>query len=113
MLEDDRVFELFGVDFILDDQLDVWYIESNRSAAMQATTKEKGEIQRKIWSEALEMEYDILENGAENMEYEPEKFEWIIDGRKEGAEVYFDYISEDCIIDEDAESTVISNGPET
>jgi len=34
LLNHPGVFELFGVDFILDDEFNLWYLEINRSPAM-------------------------------------------------------------------------------
>jgi hypothetical protein len=40
-----NVGEMFGVDYMFDDDLNLWYLEVARSPAIQATTFEKGRIQ--------------------------------------------------------------------
>jgi len=44
MLRHPGVFELYGVDYLFDSELHLWFLEVNRSPAMQATTVEKGKI---------------------------------------------------------------------
>ena len=36
------VSELFGVDYMFDDDMNLWYLEVARSPAMMATSVEKG-----------------------------------------------------------------------
>lgn len=40
-LKDSRVFEMFGLDFLFDTSLNLWFIESNASPVMQGTSEEK------------------------------------------------------------------------
>jgi hypothetical protein len=40
-LKDARVFEIFGLDFLFDSKLNLWFIESNASPVLQGTSEEK------------------------------------------------------------------------
>lgn len=40
-LKDPRVFEMFGLDFLFDDKLNLWFIECNASPVLQGTSPEK------------------------------------------------------------------------
>lgn len=40
-LKDPRVFEMFGLDFLFDNKLNLWFIESNASPVLQGTSEEK------------------------------------------------------------------------
>jgi len=40
-LKDSRVFEVFGLDFVMDDKLNLWFIESNASPVFQGTSPAK------------------------------------------------------------------------
>lgn len=39
--KDARVFEMFGMDFVMDDKLNLWFIECNASPVLQGTSEEK------------------------------------------------------------------------
>jgi len=41
LLQRSNTFELFGADFMLDDNLKLWFIESNTSPMMEATTDDR------------------------------------------------------------------------
>jgi hypothetical protein len=50
------VFELYGVDFLLDEDLNLWFLEINRSPAMMATTPRKAEILENLIQGLIEIE---------------------------------------------------------
>jgi hypothetical protein len=91
-----RVYEIFGIDFLFDASLNLWFLEANKSPAMQATTEEKGEIQSKMTQEmndlVLALHYGDFEKQLENSEYE-----MVIDGRKHGAARYLGLLSSECL----------------
>lgn len=97
LLRHPRVFELFGVDFMFDENLHLWYLEINRSPAMQATTKEKGKIQSKLIKDVLDIEYALLYGGSLDEAIVESGFDIVIDGRKEGEERYAGLLKEECI----------------
>lgn len=43
-LKDSRVFEMFGLDFLLDSKLNLWFIECNASPVIQGTSEEKAKF---------------------------------------------------------------------
>lgn len=97
MLRHPRVFEMYGVDFMFDSDLHLWFLEVNRSPAMQATTEEKGRIQSKLIEDVLDIEYAILHSADLDSVVKQSGFEWIFDGRKQGMQKYFELIEEECI----------------
>ena len=40
-MKDSRFFEIFGLDFMLDSDLNLWFIESNASPVFEGTSKTK------------------------------------------------------------------------
>jgi hypothetical protein len=91
------VFELFGVDFLLDENLKVWFIEVVKSPAMQATTKEKGRILRKMINEVLDVEYAIIMGKELEDEVGKTGFEFVYNGRKECPECFAGLLETDCV----------------
>ena len=47
---------MFGCDFIMDDQLNLWYIECNPSPVYEGTTPEKFIFQTNMLRDAFEIE---------------------------------------------------------
>lgn len=92
-----RVFELYGVDFMFDSKLHLWFLEVNRSPAMQATTEEKGRIQSKLIKDTMDIEYSLLFNGNFEKVLENTGFIKVYDGRLKGIDRYQGLLSEDCI----------------
>ena len=50
------VFELYGVDFLLDDDLRLWFLEINKSPAIMATTPRKAKILESLIEGLIEIE---------------------------------------------------------
>eukprot|EP00359_Climacostomum_virens_P001647 CAMPEP_0204899276 /NCGR_PEP_ID=MMETSP1397-20131031/1766_1 /ASSEMBLY_ACC=CAM_ASM_000891 /TAXON_ID=49980 /ORGANISM="Climacostomum Climacostomum virens, Strain Stock W-24" /LENGTH=483 /DNA_ID=CAMNT_0052067223 /DNA_START=189 /DNA_END=1637 /DNA_ORIENTATION=+ len=70
------VFELYGVDFMFDSKLHLWFLEINRSPAMQATTEEKGRIQGNLVKQMLDIEFAVLAGQGIDKAVEESEFEW-------------------------------------
>lgn len=97
LLHHPGVYELFGVDFMFDDDLNLWFLEVNRSPAMQATTQEKGRIQSKMTQDILEIELTLLTGTGLDAAVDRSGFEWIYDGRKSGMARYHGLVTADCL----------------
>jgi hypothetical protein len=54
------VFELFGIDFLLDDSLHLWFLEANKSPAIMATTERKGKLLENLIEGLVEIELALL-----------------------------------------------------
>lgn len=55
------LFEIFGVDFILDENLNLWLIEVNSSPSMDNTSSiEKFKLKARMLSEMFEIEFALL-----------------------------------------------------
>jgi len=52
-----NVFEMFGVDFMLDDELNLWFIEANMSPQFLGTNEYKSQFLRKMFQDLFEIEY--------------------------------------------------------
>ena len=54
------VFEMFGIDFVMDDNQKLWFIESNPSPQMNGTSPAKRELLYKTIVEMFEIEHAYL-----------------------------------------------------
>ena len=50
-----NLWELYGVDFMLDDKLNLWFIECNRSPVIKDSNEEKGLFLRKLFRDGFEI----------------------------------------------------------
>lgn len=58
-LKHSNVFGLFGLDFMLDDELRLWFIEAEANPQMTAVNKLHGEILNKMLKSLFEIEYNL------------------------------------------------------
>ena len=56
-LKSSVVYELFGLDFMLDDKLNLWFIECNSAPALKGTSEEKEEFLKKMLIDHFEIVY--------------------------------------------------------
>lgn len=54
------VYEMFGLDFILDDNLQLWFIEANGSPQLIGTNPRKDKLMRATLTDLFEIEYAYL-----------------------------------------------------
>eukprot|EP00331_Platyophrya_macrostoma_P001747 CAMPEP_0176421250 /NCGR_PEP_ID=MMETSP0127-20121128/9062_1 /TAXON_ID=938130 /ORGANISM="Platyophrya macrostoma, Strain WH" /LENGTH=699 /DNA_ID=CAMNT_0017801945 /DNA_START=20 /DNA_END=2119 /DNA_ORIENTATION=- len=59
-LKHSGVFEMFGLDFILDDQLNLWFIECNASPQLIGTVQKKTDFLSKMLSDLFHIQYAYL-----------------------------------------------------
>jgi len=59
-LKRSQSYELFGIDFVLDENLKLWLIEANSSPMMEATTEEREKLLVKMVSDHLELMFSLL-----------------------------------------------------
>ena len=59
-LKRSQSFELFGCDFILEEDLKLWFIEANTSPIMEATTPDREKILVKMLSDHFELIFGLL-----------------------------------------------------
>jgi hypothetical protein len=60
MLKRSSLWELFGVDFILDEDLKIWFIEANTSPMMEATTPEREKLLVGMLTDQFEVMFAYL-----------------------------------------------------
>ncbi len=51
------VFELFGLDFVMDEDLDIWFIECNPSPQFVGTSQRKTEFLTKMLNDMFEIQF--------------------------------------------------------
>lgn len=59
-LKHSGVFEMFGVDFLLDNELNLWFIECNASPQLIGTNEEKTELLTSMLEGMFEIQYAYL-----------------------------------------------------
>jgi len=51
------VFELFGLDFVMDEDLNIWFIECNASPQLVGTNERKSNFLTKMLTDVFEIQY--------------------------------------------------------
>ena len=97
LLHHPRVFEMFGFDFILDEDLHVWYLETNLTPSISASSDEKKEVNTRMIKKLIDIQYAFLYNVSVDEVIKTSDFEWIYDERKLGIDRYCGLISEECV----------------
>jgi len=59
-LKHSGVYEMFGLDFLLDEHMNLWFIECNASPQLIGTSPEKTEFLIKLISDVFEIQYAFL-----------------------------------------------------
>ena len=54
-LKSSSVYELFGVDFMLDENLNLWFLECNSSPVLKGTSEEKDKFLSKMIADQFEV----------------------------------------------------------
>jgi len=57
-----QVYELFGCDFMLDSNLNLWFIECNSGPVLSGATEEKGKFVSKMLTDQYEIVYGMLKS---------------------------------------------------
>ena len=97
LLRHPRVFELFGLDFLIDTDLNIWYIETNLTPSIGSTSEEKKKVNTKLVTDIIDLEYSLLYGADFDSLLENTNFEWVFDGRKVGVQRYHGLLEEDCV----------------
>lgn len=66
-LKKSNVFEIFGLDFILDEELNLWFIECNASPVFQGTSPEKEVFQTRMLRDMFNIEYAYLRSRVKRL----------------------------------------------
>jgi len=59
-LKHSGVFEMFGLDFMLDDELNLWLIEVNASPVLSGTSDQKFEFMKKMLTDIMNIQFSYL-----------------------------------------------------
>ncbi|CAG9333256.1 unnamed protein product [Blepharisma stoltei] len=97
LLRHPGVFEIYGLDFLLDEDFKLWFIELNLTPSIAATSKEKEKINKKFVSDQIDLEYARLYGADFDSILKTTNFEWVYDGRKQEMERYHGLITPDCV----------------
>lgn len=73
-LKKSNVFEMFGLDFILDDELNLWFIECNASPVFQGTSVEKEIFQTRMLRDMFNIEYSYLRSRVKRLKNWSKKY---------------------------------------
>ena len=57
LLKHSNVYELYGVDFMLDDEMKLWYIESNSNPQLSGFTKDKNSLYLSVVMGTMDIQY--------------------------------------------------------
>ena len=97
LLHHPRVFELFGFDFMLDDQMNLWYLETNLSPSISATSQEKKEVNTKMVKSLIDIQYAFIFNAPIDQIISFSDFQWIYDERRQGFNKYCGVLQRECV----------------
>lgn len=92
-----QVFEMFGFDFILDSDMKLWYLETNLSPSIAATSDDKKAVNEKMFTKLIDIQYALIYNISIDTIIETSDFHWIYDGRKTGLDKFCGSIEPECI----------------
>lgn len=59
-LKKSSLFELYGIDFMMDDNLDLWFIEANYNPLIQGWTPERNQFFNKMLTDCFEIVFGLL-----------------------------------------------------
>ena len=92
-------YELLGIDFLLDADLNLWLMEVTPNPQSQAVTPEIGEMKIKIHRDLIDMQYALMEDNWDLFDkiQSRSNFQYVYDGRKKGMDRYHGNLSEDCV----------------
>jgi len=82
LLKHPGVFEYFGLDFILDSDLHLWYLELNLTPCITEKNALKRELNTKFIQSILDLEYTLMYDGDFEGVLSESNFETVYDGRK-------------------------------
>ena len=93
------LFSYFGVDFLLDDDLHMWFLEIVDQPGLYGKTPKMDIVANETFTNLLNMEAALVYKNWTLFDkiVEESDFEWVIDERKEGADQYFGLIEPECV----------------
>ena len=97
LLRHPQVYELYGLDFLLDTELHLWFIETNLTPSIGSTTEEKKAVNVKLIRDLLDLEFALQYGGDFDGIMANSNFEWIFDGRQQGYARYHNTLSPECV----------------
>jgi len=115
-LKHSGVYEMFGLDFLLDDDLNLWFIECNASPQLIGTSDEKTKFLTTMLTDLFEIQFSYLRSRMKRVQIFMEKFftETVYDKeidwnswRKEFAEINQNKIEPEFKIKADSSYTLI------
>ena len=97
LLKHPGVYELIGMDFIMDTDHNVWFLEANLGPGMKTGMKKLDNVYYKNLEDVTNIEFAIQFGGDLDTVMSSTDFEWIYDGRKEDFSKYHGLITPDCV----------------
>ena len=93
------LFGYFGVDFLLDDDLHMWFLEIVDQPGMFSKTPEMERVTYETFSNLLDMQIALNEDNWELFDkiVERSEYQWVIDERKSGVDRYHGLLEPECV----------------
>lgn len=92
------VFELFGLDFLIDEDFNVWFFEVNLTPSIVGSSAEKKVVNKKLIEDVMRLEYArVFNEDFDEVFREVGSFEWVFDGRKNGYQRYAGVFEYECV----------------
>ena len=97
LLKHPGVFELFGLDFVMDRKLHLWFIETNLTPCVTEKNEMKRDLNSKVIEDIVDMEYALLHGADFDAIVKQSGFQWVFDDRKTGIDKYHGLLEPSCI----------------
>lgn len=91
------VFELMGLDFIMDKNFNLWFLEANLSPQISGTSQQKRNLNTQLTKHMIDLEYALLYGADFDSLAKDTNFEFVYDERKKGLSKYHGLLTEDCL----------------
>ena len=91
------VFELMGLDFIMDKNFNLWFLEANLSPQISGTSQQRRDLNTQLTKHMIDLEYALLYGADFDSLAKDTNFEFVYDERKKGLSKYHGLLTEDCL----------------
>ena len=97
LLRHPGVFEIYGLDFLLDSKLKLWFLELNLTPTIVGSSQEKKKLHKKLIEDVVMLQFTKIFNENFDSVLKDSSFQWVFDGRKQGYQRYHNILADNCI----------------